>query len=345
MTNAMVRREFFFSLAGVCCVPLRGASALPTPAASERAMTVRGPVPVQDLGMTLVHEHVMVDFIGADQVRKDRYDPDEVFRAVLPHLARIQSLGCRTLVECTPAYLGRDPVLLTRLSGASGLQLITNTGYYGAAGGKYLPREAYEESAEQLAQRWVDEFEEGIDGTGVRPGIIKTGVNKGPLSAIDAKLARAAALTHKATGLTIASHTGDGAAALEQLDILVAAGVAPAAFIWVHAQNARDTEIHVQAARRGAWVEFEGSTESAVEARARQVKALVDRGFINKTLISLDAGWYRVGESDGGDFRSYDFFFTAFVPALRQAGITEAQLRQLTVDNPREALTISRRLL
>jgi phosphotriesterase-related protein len=62
-------------------------------------------------------------------------------------------------------------------------------------------------------------------------------------------------------------------------------------------------------------------------------------------LISLDAGWYRVGEPDGGDFRSYDFFFNVLVPAFRQAGITELQLRQLTVDNPRQSLTISRRLL
>ncbi len=342
MIDAIARREFLLSLAGFCLVPSKGA--LPS-TGSEVAMTVRGAIPPQDLGMTLMHEHVMVDFIGAAQVGKDRYDPDEVFRVVLPYLASIRSLGCRTLVECTPAYLGRDPVLLTRLSGASGVRLVTNTGYYGASNGKYLPREAYDESAEQLAQRWSDEFEKGIEGTEVRPGIIKIGVNKGPLSAIDAKLARAAALAHKATGLTIASHTGDGAAALEQLDILASAGVAPGAFIWVHAQNAPDVETHVKAAQRGAWIEFEGSTESAVSARANQVKALADRGFINRTLISLDAGWYHVGEPDGGDFRSYDFFFNTFVPALRQAGITDAQLHQLTVDNPRESLTISRRLL
>src|SRR5512135_3611425 len=201
MTDARGRREFLLSVAGFGLALPRWTASLSEP---EVAMTVRGPVPAQDLGMTLMHEHVMVDFIGAAQVAKDRYDPDEVFRVVLPHLASIRSLGCRTLVECTPAYLGRDPVLLTRLSGASGVRLVTNTGYYGASGGKYLPREAYQESAEQLAQRWVDEFEKGIEGTEIRPGIIKIGVNKGPLSAIDAKLARAAALAHKATGLTIA---------------------------------------------------------------------------------------------------------------------------------------------
>ena len=345
MTNTMLRREFLFSLAGICCAPPQRAFALPVRSAPGKAITVRGPVPAQDLGMTLMHEHVMVDFVGAEQASRNRYDPDEVFRTVLPYLSQIRSLGCRTLVECTPAYLGRDPVLLTRLSGASGLQIITNTGFYGAAGGKYLPREAHEESAEKLAERWVEEFEKGMEGTEVRPGFIKTGVNTGPLSVIDAKLARAAALAHKSTGLTIASHTGDGAAAMEQLDILAAGGVAPEAFIWVHAQNAKDGEFHAKAAARGAWIEFEGSTESAVEARAAQVKALADRGFLHKTLISLDAGWYRVGEPDGGAFRSYDFFFTAFVPALRRVGITEAQLRQLTVDNPREALTVSRRLL
>src|SRR5512136_1119403 len=137
MKDDMGRREFLLSLAGFSLAfPVEAASS----AAPEIAMTVRGPVPAPDLGMTLMHEHVMVDFAGAAQVAKDRYDPDEVFRVVLPHLASIRSLGCRTLVECTPAYLGRDPVLLTRLSGASGVRLITNTGYYGASDGKYLPR-------------------------------------------------------------------------------------------------------------------------------------------------------------------------------------------------------------
>jgi len=187
-----------------------GAAVLPTSCLARtrvrhrQAVTVLGPIAPERLGRTLIHEHVMVDFIGADATRPGRYDPEEVFLKALPHLRQVKSAGCDTLVDCTPAYIGRDAGLLRRLSQASGLQMVTNTGLYGAAQNKYVPRFAYTETAQQLAARWVKEFEDGIPPSGVRPGIIKIGVNSGPLSEIDAKLVKAAAITHQQTGLTIA---------------------------------------------------------------------------------------------------------------------------------------------
>lgn len=90
----------------------------------------------------------------------------------------------------------------------------------------------------------------------LRP-VIQTGatvmdVDAGPLSEIDARLVRAAGLTHQATGVVIGSHTGDGLAAMAQLDLLESMGVPAEAFIWIHAQNEKDRELHVKAARRGA---------------------------------------------------------------------------------------------
>jgi len=335
---SMRRREFLGSMTCAGCL------ARFSQAAEEEVITVSGPIATGRLGSTLIHEHVMVDFIGADRVSKDRYDADEVFGVALPYLKRIRGLGCRALVECTPAYLGRDVRLLRRLADASGIHIVTNTGYYGAVGGKYVPQHALEESAERLAERWTEEFKKGIDGTGIRPGIIKIGVNKGPLSQTDAKLARAAALTHRATGLTIASHTGDGPAAREQLEILAAAGVAPDAFIWVHAQNETRDDVHAAEAGCGAWLEFEGVAEKTLESRVQQVAELIRKGLLHRILISLDAGWYHVGEPGGGSFRGFDFFYTSFVPALRRAGVTDAQIRRLTVTNPGEALKIRKRL-
>src|SRR2546425_1136893 len=103
------------------------------------------------LGVTLMHALVLVDFAGADKVSRNRYDPDEVFKAALPHLLAVNAKGCRTLVECTPAWLGRDPLLLKMLSAASRLHLVSNTGYYGAADDKFVPQHAYSETADQLA--------------------------------------------------------------------------------------------------------------------------------------------------------------------------------------------------
>src|SRR5688500_16004783 len=123
--------------------------------ATSLVQTVTGPVAADRLGVTLMHEHVLVDFIGAGQVSPSRYDRDVVFAAVLPYLEQVRGLGCDTLVECTPAYLGRDPRLLERLSEASGIHILSNTGYYGAAQDKHLPAHAFDETAEQLSARWI----------------------------------------------------------------------------------------------------------------------------------------------------------------------------------------------
>lgn len=301
--------------------------------------TATGPISADRLGLTLMHEHVLVDFIGADQVSPSRYDANQVFAAVLPHLQQVRKLGCETLVECTPAYLGRDAALLKRLSEASGVRLLTNTGYYGAAKDRHLPRHAFTETAEQLAARWIREFETGIDGTSIKPAFMKIGVDEAPLSEVDAKLVRAAAITHRETGLPIASHTSTGRAAMEELDILDNAKVPSSAFIWVHAHNERDAAFHVQAAKRGAWVEFDGIAPASVQRHVELVRGMKEQGLLAHALVSHDAGWYRVGEAGGGQFRPYDTLFTTFVPELKAAGFSDEDTRRLMVMNPGRALS------
>jgi phosphotriesterase-related protein len=305
------------------------------------AMTVRGPIPTSRLGRTLMHEHVLVDFVGADQIQPERYDPQEVFQTALPYLAKLKAAGGETLVDCTPAFLGRDASLLRRLAEASHLNIITNTGFYGAANDKYVPAFAYRESADELALRWVQEFEDGIPPDNIRPGIMKIGVDAGPLSAIDEKLVRAAARCHRRTGLTIASHTGDGAAAMAQLAVLNEERVEPSAFIWVHAQNEKDRAVHERAAQLGAWVEFDGISPETVAEHVDLVMRMKRAGFLHRVLVSQDAGWYHVGEPKGGTFRGYDFLVTGFLPALRKAGASGEDIHTLIGKNPRRALALA----
>jgi phosphotriesterase-related protein len=304
-------------------------------------MTVLGPVAPARLGTTLSHEHVLVDFIGANAISRDRYDANEVYAVALPYLRSARALGCQAFVECTPAFLGRDPRLLARLATSTGLHILTNTGYYGAAKDKYVPSHAYQESADQLAGRWIREWTDGIDGTGIRPGFIKTGVDAGPLSDVDRKLVQAAARTHLRTGLTIASHTGDTRAALEQFEALAREQVRPDAFIWVHAQNDWELESRVAAAGNGAWIEVDNLDDKTVAACVERASALKARGCLNRLLVSHDAGWYRPGEPRGGHFRGFELAFTAFVPALRQAGWSAQDVVQLLVANPAAAFTVS----
>ncbi len=339
----MRRRAFLATLAaGGSSLPavLRGSTLRAAPPDGGRILTVRGPIEASRLGTTLVHEHVLVDFIGADRVSPSRYDADEVFRLVLPHLKELRARGCQSLVEATPAYIGRDPLLLRRLSEASGLQILTNTGYYGAAGDRYVPAHALAESARQLATRWTSEFRHGIGESGIRPGFLKTGVDAGPLSEIDRKLIEAAALCHLETGLTIAVHTGDGRAALEIQDAVRHAGVSPEAWIWVHAHQERDHATWERIARAGTWIELDGLGPESLDAHVEGVLDMARRGLLARTLVSHDAGWYEPGKPNGGSYRAHTFLFDAFLPALRQRGLGDAEIRQLLVDNPARAFAV-----
>jgi phosphotriesterase-related protein len=340
----MERRRFLATSAAAAAHTLSTSPILAAAAVVRRTIqTVRGPIDAGEMGVTLVHEHVLVDFAGAEKASPSRYDADEVFRTVLPRLEELRERGCRTLLECTPAYLGRDPLLLRRLSEASGLHVVTNTGYYGTANDIAVPRHARAETAGQLAARWTAEFRGGIEGTGVRPGFVKTGVDAGPLSDIDRKLVEAGALCHLDTGLALAVHTGDGVAALEVLSVLARLGVPPEAYVWVHAQNAADLATRCWAAQQGAWVELDGVGPQSLGAHVDGVVDLFRRDRLDRVLVSQDAGWYHVGEPEGGAYRPHTFLFDAFVPALRARGLGEADVRALLVDNPARAFAVGPR--
>ncbi|HXJ58726.1 MAG TPA: phosphotriesterase [Verrucomicrobiae bacterium] len=336
------RRQFLGTSAWAAAGLTLSAGCASTERAQKRAqiMTVRGPIRPKELGPTLPHEHIFLDFIGADQVSRDRYDAEEVFQIARPHLQLLKDCGGQSLVECTPAYIGRDPLLLRRLSAATELHVLTNTGYYGASQNLYLPRHAWTETADELAARWLTEWRDGIEGTDVYPGFIKIGVDAGKLSDMHRKLVRAAARTHLVSGLTIAAHTGDGTAALDELSVLREEGAAPSAFIWVHAQEEKNTESHLQAAELGAWVEFDHISDQTLEAHVDLVKMMKARGFLNRTLVSHDAGWYQADKPGGGEYRPYDTIFKKFIPALRQEGFSAEETDLLMITNPREAFTI-----
>jgi len=308
-------------------------------------MTVNGPVKASEAGLWLTHEHVLVDFIGADSITPDRYDMQAVFEKVLPYLREARKLGCLTFAECTPEYLGRDPLLLKKLSDSTGLNILTNVGYYGARDNKYIPLPATAIDAELMAQLWISQWEKGIYDTGIKPGFIKIAVDKDSLSEFHKTIVRAAALTHLATGLTIASHTGPALPAFQELEILEKEGVSPEAFIWVHASSEKDMGKLVEAAKRGAWISLDKLNGRNVDELLEMIKTLRENGCINRILLSHDAGWYDPAKENGGEFRGYTTLFDKLVPAMKNAGFSEAEIKQILEINPAEAFTVRIRKL
>ena len=304
-------------------------------------MTVKGLIDASLMRMTLVHEHILVDFIGAEEINPPRWDREAVARKVIPYLEEVKQAGCHTLIDCTPNYLGRDVMLLRQLSDKTGLYIITNTGYYGGSDNKFLPAHAFTETAEQLANRWIAEWQNGIDGTPVKPGFMKISVNDSHLSDISLKLIQAAALTHRKTGLTIASHTGPSIPAFEQIEVLKSNKIDPAAFVWVHAQNETNADQHVKAIEEGAWVSLDGLRDDNVEEYTKKLVRLRSEKCLHRVLVSHDAGWYDPGKPDGGEFRGYTVLFKKLIPSLEQEGFSESEIVQLIQDNAASAFTIA----
>jgi phosphotriesterase-related protein len=306
-----------------------------------QVMTINGWIDAAQMGKTLIHEHFLVDFIGAAQTNTNRWDKEKVIAKVLPYLSEIKALGIKTVFDCTPNFLGRDVELLKLLAQKSGLQILTNTGYYGAVNNKYLPQWAFTETAEQLAERWIKEFRNGIDGTNLKPGFIKIGVDSGKnMTELHQRLVKAAGFTHLATGLTICSHTGPAHIAFEEIEILNSIGVGPSAFVWVHAQGENNKAGHTKAARMGTWVSLDGIGWGDFQTYADSIDLMKSNGVLNRLLISHDAGWYKPDEPDGGDFKGYTNIFQELIPLLKQKGFTDADFEQILVRNPAEAFAI-----
>lgn len=292
----------------------------------------------------LSHEHILVDFIGADSISFDRWDKEEVISFMKPYLAEISDHDVQYFVDATPAYLGRDAELLKELSKQTGVKILSNTGFYGARKNKFIPQYAFDLGPEELAEMWILEFEEGIDNTNVKPGFIKIAVDvSDPLDEMQQKLVEAAAITHLETGLTIGSHTGKALALWPQLEILKENQVSPEAFIWIHANNEEDYSNYIKAAEEGCWISFDNFAWN-LDAPLDRLIFAKENGILDKILISHDAGWYDPAKEEQNP-RGFTAIFEKVVPELRARGFSEEELDLLLKENPIRAFGVRKRPL
>lgn len=313
----------------------------------QQIVTVTGTIKSKELGFSLIHEHVVTNFAGADKITNPPDDIEATAGKILPYFSALKKYGVRSLVECTPNYIGRDVQLLKRMSELSGLNIITNTGYYAAVNKKYLPQNAYTDDVETIAGRWEREFRDGIEGTCIRPGFIKLGVDNGPLDSLEQKLLRAAIMVSKATQMAIAVHTGDGAAAFSELEIITQENWRAEKLIWVHAQNGTDEERKVMA-QKGVWISLDGVSERNVEQYLSSILFMKQQGLLHRVLISHDDGWSVIinGSYDtldlfkNGNRIPYCTISEQLLPKLRENGFTKSDVKLIMIKNPRQVFSL-----
>lgn len=303
--------------------------------------TVSGDVPVSALGVWLPHEHLFTDLRGPLTAGYAQGNPAHVVSVVQPYLQAAAERGATVLVECSTNGVGRNIIVLRHIASATSIHIIAPTGVYKEG---FIPPELLAMSVEEMAELWIKDLTEGIDGTSSRAGFIKIAMSDdGPTDA-EVRSLKAAAIASRATGAVVASHTIGGAAARREIGVLAQAGHDLSRFIWVHAHTEPDTQIHIEAARQGVWLEFDtvGAENWHPQDKLLEgVLAVIEAGYVDNLLLSHDAGWYSPGEADGqpkpDGYRGYTALFDTFIPAMQARGVSDEVIRRITVVNPAKA--------
>ena len=307
--------------------------------------TVSGPVPSASLGFVLPHEHTAIALWHVPD-RWDYWELTEDDAVVLPELQAFRAAGGGTLVDLTLPGLGRDPERLRRYAEATGLNVVMGCGWYRTA---YYPPEARidRRTVDDLADELVREFEDGVAGTGIRPGIIgEIGTDKPWLSAQEERVHRAAARAARRTGMAVTTHAVLSPVGLDQLRVFEEEGLDPARVVIGHADSYPVLDHYLAIVERGASVEFDflGMSFTVMEQHGEDRTAdllgeLVARGHGSRVLLSQDVCHNAQLKRYGGN--GYVYLQERFLPRLREAGFDEATIRTLTVDNPARILAVA----
>lgn len=300
-----------------------------------RVMTVLGEIEPEQLGITLSHDHILVDGWGLRQLYEAILDDE---RVALEELVRYREAGGGAICDPTNNGLGRDPEALVRLSRESGVHIVMGAGWYREV--VYPPLITTATSAE-LADMLVKEITEGVGDTGIRPGFIgEIGTERGHITPHAERVFRAAGRAHTRTGIPILTHTTHwGELALEQLDLLAEEGVAPESVIISHLGDRRGVEHMLPIADRGAWLSIDNlafiNGYAPLEFRIENIAEMCRRGLAERIMLSNDI--CELGQLAAYGGVGYDNVITNVLPLLRDRGVTEADIHLMTVINPSRA--------
>ncbi len=295
-------------------------------------ITTLGPKSADEVGMILPHEHIFVDVRPPAQVVEVTVDAADVIALMGPEIDKARAVGVTALVECSPVGVGRRADLVRTVSEAANFPIVVPTGIYREP---WIPAWAHAASDGELRDWMLSELQDAIEDTGVQAAWIKLSAGDDGITDCEAKILRAAAQAGAAMNAIIGSHTIRGRVVRDQLAIIEAAGYTPERFIWIHTQAEPDFDMHLEMARRGAWLEYDGIGNPAEDdIYIERILRVLDAGFAHRLMLSHDRGWYDPAQPGGGTPRPFTYISEHFLPTLRARGVDEATIRQLTCINP-----------
>ena len=326
--------------------------------------TVRGPLPIDDIGITLTHEHLIVDTnrvyrisYGADRMSDEKVtcqNRDEITKdlqsivfgykdnirfddvdLMVKELREFTEVGGKTLFEVTTSDLGRDPIKLREISEKSGVNIIMGGTYYYFPSIDQPTRELMlTKGKNALADLMIREFYEGVGDTGIKPGVLgEVGLQHD--DATNQILIRAAFIAQKETGAPVIVHS----APYWILDVAEEEGADLSKIVMGHWTMNESVE---KAVNRGAWISFDqfGMNFPGIisdNQRMLDVLAVFEHGWENQLLLSQDICWKVRLKAFGG--AGYADIFHHVLPRLIEHGLTTEQLMRVFCDNPKRLLS------
>jgi len=315
--------------------------------------TVSGQITPEELGITLVHEHICYGYPGweGDQTIAP-LNREQVVKNGVDTLLKLKELGVKTYVDATANDQGRQPEILKEIAEKSGVNIICSTGYYyeEEGGSAYWNfRSSLGDISDELYELFYTEVTQGIRDTGIKAGVIKVGSSKGEITDYEKKIFLAAARVQKETGVPVITHTTEGTMGPEQAKLLVEGGADPKRIQIGHMSDNLDVNYQIETLKYGVYVSWDRMGLQGLagcpmdEQRYDTLAALIKKGYADKILISHDyiiswlgrplkipeqalpliAQWYPT------------HLFEHVIPALKQRGVTDEQIHTIIHDNPK----------
>ena len=335
-------------------------------------ITARGPVKPEALGRVMMHEHLHNDFAQRDEKPFDRAKWPVLEGHAVPALRALKSHGCHAYLNMDFPPHRAEPWVYRKVSELADFHLILATGFYREIElGKYWAQRpedqiwafVREASVAELEEFCVREFEEGIHGSGVKPGVLKIGTSSREMTPTEVKAARAVARAQKRTGLTVATHANTQGTFKTQLDLLESEGVDPARVILGHTQHQVVEEWPAvrECMKRGATFAMTNLVVAALPERtqgwADAICRAFDQGFGEHLGLGMDGGFKvayeelkanprwrpRQGDSTRLVWSTvpgppFTYFFTDVLPELKRRGVTDAMLELMLAGNPQRVI-------
>lgn len=317
----------------------------------EFVNTVTGPIRIEDLGVTLMHEHVLIGYPGweADTLRPGP-GRAEIVETAVEKIRSMQDIGIQSMLDPCPNDLGRDVGLAAEVADKTGFNIICATGLYKENEGGF-PYWHFVRSigrgVEAMAELFIHELTRGIGDTGVKAGIIKVATGEGKITDYEYDVLSAAALAAVETGAPITTHTDQGTMGEEQQAFLVEKGVPAHRIIIGHSCGSSDHDYHMRLLEKGSYLGFDRFGLDILvpdEQRIDALVALLQKQQERRIIVSHDSVWCTRGQPfpaemlagiDVDKLFNPTHFHRNIIPALLARGVSREQIDTMLVDNPR----------